>query len=573
MVVGPGGEEGGGRQKRGRFSVYGRLNRALRFRQRSGDRIADSGEEPDSEPVKGRVGFSSKGFGFGRGVRYERGSSEGARPVYDRAPERERPLMAGEKDEKLIWERPTERQLRKRMVWIPVVVGGIVLTGVGFWVNRDSGSRTGSSSVVADENESVDGTPAGSSGSDAGLGAETPGEGGSGERKPVRVEPGHPYVLDLRSVEELRRGRADHSSWTRAASGGGLALSGTVDLEAGTAEVVVAGGGALVDGGRTLRLGVTASRPTEDSSFDIVSENAAVRYGAEAFAGSGIVYPKEGSGFFGAEFSIDVDRRGDDIGVTVPLMPERAPEQWKGAGDSELGFALFVEAWDDQESAVVRHESNVGTLPVADGAVATDTSLTFTGLRDYRLSHYSRELPNETRQCAMEEVALYEELGELFRSGIVGPNLFRACLQVAFADSGLATTTEEALSGFSPEAVALAECVFDNLDFEGLTVAEVVQALEDPTASTWSPGFIDAYADALEKCFPLRPYYRAIFGSFAFDNPACVDLVTEIVLREFPWAVQIIGGVLNDALRGLGQKAFSDRIVEIYVENDCLAAN
>lgn len=114
-------------------------------------------------------------------------------------------------------------------------------------------------------------------------------------------------------------------------------------------------------------------------------------------------------------------------------------------------------------------------------------------------------------------------------------------------------------------------CIGTGLSDRNTSDAEY-RAMMNPDVSTWPAGLAEAKAQILEDCVPLEPYYLAWFGSFDFQDDACVRVMTDHVLANWSWLRFLEMGILDDVLRPLLDAEFAAFVTAGYGEKGCFAA-
>ena len=140
-----------------------------------------------------------------------------------------------------------------------------------------------------------------------------------------------------------------------------------------------------------------------------------------------------------------------------------------------------------------------------------------------------------------------------------------------FAESNAMTAVGAVAATFGVDRGDAQACILDGLTDRNTTQAEY-EAMANPDISTWPPGLAEAKAEILEECIDLEKYYLAWFGSFEFQDEACVGIMTDHVLANWSWLRFLEMGILDPVLRPLLDAEFAAFVSAGYGEKGCFAA-
>ena len=109
---------------------------------------------------------------------------------------------------------------------------------------------------------------------------------------------------------------------------------------------------------------------------------------------------------------------------------------------------------------------------------------------------------------------------------------------------------------------------------EHITDVQTYLAFATTEHTTWPPGLVEAYAEVLEVCVPLEPFYLAQFGQYNFVDPGCPATMTSHVLTSYSWLRFIQEGILSPdpGVQAQGQARFDQHVNEGYGIYGCVAA-
>lgn len=143
--------------------------------------------------------------------------------------------------------------------------------------------------------------------------------------------------------------------------------------------------------------------------------------------------------------------------------------------------------------------------------------------------------------------------------------------QSDFADSPTGEVVRAIAPEYGADGDTAVHCIEQN-SVGGFTDEELAIIRSDPNASNWPPGLGEKFAEVLEQCIPLEPFYLASFGAFTFSDPGCVQAMTDHVLSRYSWAQFIFKGVLDEDLRPVLQAEFDAHVTAGYEAKNCYSA-
>ncbi|MDJ0961597.1 MAG: hypothetical protein QNJ88_13145 [Acidimicrobiia bacterium] len=158
------------------------------------------------------------------------------------------------------------------------------------------------------------------------------------------------------------------------------------------------------------------------------------------------------------------------------------------------------------------------------------------------------------------------------RSPAAEPGDASAGVRVAFPNSPAGGYAAEIAAAFGMDADEVVGCLANGMALRGTTDTEL-ETMENPDVSTWPAGLADRYAEVLETCLPLEPYYLGWFRQFEFQDPACVRVMTNHVLANYSWLRFLNEGILDRDLRPQQQSNFNTFVLAGYGEKGCSAAS
>ncbi|MEM7274165.1 MAG: hypothetical protein AAF547_13860 [Actinomycetota bacterium] len=232
-------------------------------------------------------------------------------------------------------------------------------------------------------------------------------------------------------------------------------------------------------------------------------------------------------------------------------------------GRFDVAVTLGSTPDDGPEPVVAEYRSGWIEIPAA--YFQTDDSLMPVPLDDIRLAALE-EAPPGVADCVLETVTYGDELLS-FLNGTLGDRLV-PCLFIA---SPVGAAAAEGIAGFTTDPTAL-RCVANGLALRGATADDLAQL--SLSAGEWRDGLLELYAQVLDECVPLEPYYLERFGLFEYTKDGCPRIMTDYVLGRWSWERFLRDGITDAsaAVRDGVRRVFEDDVNAGYVRNECLAA-
>lgn len=139
---------------------------------------------------------------------------------------------------------------------------------------------------------------------------------------------------------------------------------------------------------------------------------------------------------------------------------------------------------------------------------------------------------------------------------------------LGFVGSPLQLATADVVAGqFGGDVDEFTSCVNDEVEF--WATDEGIAAMANPDISTWPDGVAEFYADVLEFCLPLEPYYLDLFGQFEFFDSACPRVMTNQVIGSYSWLRFLEEGILDPDKGQQIQTDFDLFVARKYQETQC----
>lgn len=142
----------------------------------------------------------------------------------------------------------------------------------------------------------------------------------------------------------------------------------------------------------------------------------------------------------------------------------------------------------------------------------------------------------------------------------------------AYATSAPGLAALGIVADFGADPDPAVQCIANGLGLRATTYDELM-AMANPDVSTWPGDLAERYAQVLEECVPLEPFYLGWFGSFDFEDPECVRIMTDHVLANWSWLRFLEMGILDPELRPALQTRFDGFVSDGYGEKGCFAAS
>jgi hypothetical protein len=275
-------------------------------------------------------------------------------------------------------------------------------------------------------------------------------------------------------------------------------------------------------------------------------------------------------------FSNAPNEIGRTIRVTWDLFDTGVPVLWEDLfrPDLQLWFAVDgvpPERAEFEEVGYLRTSLLISTVYFEAASVfPPDQSAEPMTLAESRLYGFARAgLPEETASCLVDDIPLRVEILVSFRPTQQEPLLIPCLLRTQFFTSVAA----EGLQSYVLDGTLDIACLSEAMAAHIPDVATyVVFATLDYAA--WPPGLVESYAEVLEVCVPLEPFYLAQFGQYNFIDPGCPATMTNHVLIAYSWLRFIQEGILSPdpVVQAAGQGRFDQHVNEGYGIYGCAAA-
>lgn len=262
------------------------------------------------------------------------------------------------------------------------------------------------------------------------------------------------------------------------------------------------------------------------------------------------------------------------ISIDWNLMDDTVPTSWGQLREVELQLLVIIDvapgdAAEFQDIAFRR-------AGVLIGVVRFDATTVFPGgvsvksmtLTELRIDGFVRAgLPQETATCLVEDIPLRVEILVSFRPAQQEPLLMMCLLQTQFFTSVAA----EGLQQYVFDGTLDVACLSSGM---AVHIPDIATYILFATAdhSSWPSGLVEAYAEVLEICVPLEPFYLAQFGQYDFTDGNCPVTMTNHVLTFYSWLLFIQEGIISsDAEKQRdGLARFNDHVNRGYTSNVCV---
>lgn len=411
-------------------------------------------------------------------------------------------------------------------------------------------------------------------------------ESGASSDDPGSTEPVS-FMAD--GIGDFRPVSADGAA---AAAGDGLMIVAdgdpVEDMPVEVSDVSVEVDGSMIEATVTVEeasgpFGVSLILATEDDVVVATNTVQAVG-GPDGVEQVGQVTAVQSGGFSGGgsdptmvvHFSNAPDEVGRTIRVTWDLFDTGVPVLWEDLfrPDLQLWFAVDgvpPERAEFEQVGYLRASLLISTVYFEAASVfPPDQSAEPMTLAESRLYGFARAgLPEETASCLVDDIPLRVEILVSFRPAQQEPLLIPCLLRTQFFTSVAA----EGLQSYVLDGTLDIACLSEGMAALIPDVATYVVFATSDYAG-WPPGLVESYAEVLEVCVPLEPFYLAQFGQYNFIDPGCPATMTNHVLVAYSWLRFIQEGILSPdpVVQAAGQGRFDQHVNEGYGIYSCAAA-